>query len=126
MVDLPAPDSPVNQTMHGPCALSDARTLLLTVSGCRWMLTPRRSAKSMVPAARIASAVALAQDEAARLGKIGEIVDGKRRRGGDRAGAELVLRASVRAASWCSVSISRRYFTAVTLAVTVRAPSFSV
>jgi hypothetical protein len=53
MVDLPAPDSPVNQTMHGFCCLRAARSLLPMLSGCQAMLVARRSGKAIIPAAMV-------------------------------------------------------------------------
>src|SRR4051794_7606172 len=50
MVDLPAPDIPVSQTMTGFCFLSAARSALAIESGCQWMLLARRNAKSIMPA----------------------------------------------------------------------------
>ena len=38
MVDLPAPDSPVNQTIAGVWCFSAARSALPISSGCQWMI----------------------------------------------------------------------------------------
>ncbi len=50
MVDLPAPEMPVNQTTPGRCPLIATRASLVTSSACQWMLSDRRSAKSIRPA----------------------------------------------------------------------------
>ncbi len=50
MVDLPAPDSPVNHSTTGRCLFWAARAALSTSTGCRWMFCDRRSAKWSIPA----------------------------------------------------------------------------
>ena len=54
MVDFPAPDRPVNQTTPGRWPLIATRASLVTSSACQWMLSDRRSAKSIMPAPTVA------------------------------------------------------------------------
>ena len=50
MVDLPAPERPVNQSTQGFCPFSPRAHALLTSSACQWTLCERRSAKCSSPA----------------------------------------------------------------------------
>ncbi|MCY1523097.1 hypothetical protein D9M68_579820 [compost metagenome] len=50
MVDLPAPDSPVNQTTRGDWCLSAAWARRSTSMACQWTFCARRSAKCSMPA----------------------------------------------------------------------------
>ena len=55
MVDLPAPERPVNHRMHGLLALElGAGTACSTSSACQWMLVARRRPKRIMPAATVA------------------------------------------------------------------------
>ena len=45
MVDLPAPDSPVNQMIAGCWCFSAARSVLPIRSGCQWMLVAAAQAE---------------------------------------------------------------------------------
>ena len=54
MVDLPAPDKPVNQSSVGFCAFSRARAVLVTSNDWKYVLAARRSPKRISPAATIA------------------------------------------------------------------------
>ena len=49
MVDLPAPERPVNHKMVGFCLARPARETLFTSMACQWMLEARRSAKLISP-----------------------------------------------------------------------------
>ena len=50
MVDLPAPERPVNHSTAGRWFLAAARVALLTSSACQWMFCARRRAKRIMPA----------------------------------------------------------------------------
>ena len=54
MVDLPAPDRPVNHSTAGFWSFSAACVSRLTSSACQWMLCARRSAKWSMPAPTVA------------------------------------------------------------------------
>ena len=54
MVDLPAPDRPVNHSTAGFCPFSAAWVSRLTSRCWRWMFDARRSAKWIIPAATVA------------------------------------------------------------------------
>ena len=49
MVDLPAPESPVNHSTAGFCPAIAARAFLCTSTACQWMFAARRSAKRIRP-----------------------------------------------------------------------------
>ena len=54
MVDLPEPDSPVNQNTAGRWFFMSARTRLPTSSNCQWMFSARRSECRIMPAPTVA------------------------------------------------------------------------
>ena len=53
IVDLPAPDRPVNHRMAVCCPFSSARCRGVTVESCQWILLARRSANAIIPAAAV-------------------------------------------------------------------------
>ena len=78
IVDLPAPDSPVNHTTHGWCPLRRACACLLTSIACQWMFCDRRSAKCSRPAPIVFVGQAVDQDEAAGVAVLRVGVEGDR------------------------------------------------
>ena len=54
IVDLPEPESPVNQRIVGFWCFSPARAVRSTSIACQWIFDARRSAKLIIPAATVA------------------------------------------------------------------------
>ena len=96
MVDFPAPESPVNQSTHGPLHLQRRADVL----GDRQRLLPHieTAAQSKIHGAGGDRGVgeAVDQDEAAGLANLRKAVERNGRRGGDVANADFVERQRVR------------------------------
>ena len=92
IVDLPAPERPVNQRIAGFCRLSAARSALPISSGCQWILVPRRSAELDHAGADGAVGEAIDDDEGAGLAVLGVRVEGDRRGRRDVAKGDVVER----------------------------------
>ena len=90
MVDLPAPDRPVNQRIAGFWCLSRACASRVTVRPCRWTLVARRSPWAIMPAPAVALVMPVDQDERAGVAVVGVGVPGDRHGGREIAEADLV------------------------------------
>ena len=96
IVDLPAPERPVNHRIAGRWCLIAACASRSTVRSWRWMLVARRRPWAIIPAAAVSLVDAVDQDEGAGLAVLDVGVEGDRRRGGEIAEADLVERQRLR------------------------------
>ena len=90
IVDLPAPDSPVNHSTAGWWPFSSARCLGPTARSCQWMLVARRSAKSIMPAAAVSCVMRSIRMKPPVVAVLRVRVERERRAGREIAEADLV------------------------------------
>ena len=124
-VDLPEPESPVNQMTSGFCLLAAARADFSTIRSSKWMFVARRSAKAMIPTPTV-SPVSRSARRNAPVARLSATASKAMASDAARLHWAISYFWSVRAGSWTLPPVSRRYLIEVTLAAVDFPAIFSV